>query len=317
MTEPATAAPGRRVLLVHRGLANLPELGAYSAWFAGRGYPCAGIAPTALPRTAHLDDAVLWLFMGIYPRQYRAAFVVHDYRSLSTGHLPHLKDRLKRTMNARPDLRVFLNPAVAAAMGFRDRVPHRFLDMGVPAGLLAFFRTPVPPRHDFVYVGDVSRERGAERMIERFLARYGSRRSLLLVGAWEPAIHARFAGHPNLRFTGRVPQTRVFELVQHAAIALCFVPNRYPYQLQTPTKLLEYAALGKPIIANELASTRAMIERLGLRVRLMPDYDLPPEAELAGLRDNRHLDPATLSWDQAIRVSGLADWFPPRAAPGA
>jgi glycosyltransferase involved in cell wall biosynthesis len=309
---PRTGHGGRRVLLVHRGLANLPELGAYAAWFTGRGYPCTGIAPGALPPAGGLADTVLWRFMGIYPRHCQAAFVVHDYRSLSTGHLPHLKDALKRTLNPRPDLRVFLNPAVAAAMHFRDRVPQVFLDMGVPAAVAAF-RVPVPPRYDFVYVGDISRERDTEQLIECFLARYGTRRSLLLVGAWDAAIHARFAHRPNLHFTGRVPQPRVFELVQQCAIALCFIPDRYPYRLQTPTKLLEYAALGKPVIANELASTRATAGRLGLNVRLMPGFVLPPETELAGLPDNRHLDPAALSWERAIRTAGLEPWFPVRS----
>lgn len=293
----------RPILLVHRGKANLPELTAYRDYFSARGYICVSTTAGHLGLTKPPPGAILWLFMGLYRRRFQAEFVVHDYRSLSTGRLPRVKDLVKRMFNGRPDLRVFLNARVRDAMGFHDGVPSLLLDMGVPERLWDY-RASLPIAFDFVYVGDISRERGSQRMIERFLARYGNRRTLLLIGPWEPEIHARFGDCPNLHFTGRIPQEQVFAQVQRAAIALCFIPNRYPYHLQTPTKLLEYAALGKPILANELASTRETARRLDIRVRWMPDYDFPTEGELATLADNRHLDPRKLSWERVLGTAG-------------
>jgi glycosyltransferase involved in cell wall biosynthesis len=306
------ATEATRILLVHQGKASLPELVAYRDHFQNRGYQCRAITWDRLHRDQALPDTVLWLFMGLYPHNYRAGFVVHDYRSLSTGRLPRLKDRVKRRFNGKPDLRVFLNPGVRDALDFRDGIPSTLIDMGIPDSLWAY-RAPVPPAFDFVYVGDVSRERASDRMIERFLARYGDRRSLLLVGPCEPAIRNRFQDRANLHFAGRLPQEQVFAQVQRADIGLCFIPDRYPYSLQTPTKLLEYAALGRRIVANDLASTREAAERLGIRLRLMAGYGFPPEAELATLEDNRHLDPTSLSWERAIRTAGLERYLPPCA----
>jgi len=305
------ATEPKRILLVHQDKANLPELAAYQDHFSARGYDCEATTADRLDPHRPLPGTILWLFMGLYRQPYRADFVIHDYRSLSTGRWPRAKDRLKRMLNARPDLRVFLNAGVRDAMGFRDRVPALLLDMGIPQRLLDY-RTPQPAAFDFVYVGDISRERASELMMERFLERYGDRRSLLLIGPCEPQIRARFEARSNLHFSGRLPQEQVFAQVQRADIALCFIPDRYPYRLQTPTKLLEYAALGKRILANDLASTRETARRLGIRLRLMPGYQFPPEQELADLEENRGLDPRGLSWEQVISDAGLQHYLPGR-----
>jgi len=303
------ATESRHILLVHQGKASLPELSAYRDYFTARSYRCEAITADRLDPHQSLPNTILWLFMGLYRRRYGAEFVVHDYRSLSTGRWPRAKDRLKRMLNDRPDLRVFLNTGVRDAMGFHDGVPSLLLDMGIPEGLQAY-RTPLPAEYDFVYVGDISRERESQQMIERFLERYGTRRSLLLVGPCEEEIRAQFESYPNLHFTGRIPQEEVFARVQRANVALCFIPDRYPYRLQTPTKLLEYAALGKRIIANDLASTKETAERLGIRLRLMTGYEFPPEAELAALEENRGLDPEDLSWESVIAGAEMERYLP-------
>ena len=105
-------------------------------------------------------------------------------------------------------------------------------------------------------------------------------------------------------------QEQVFAQVQQSDIALCFIPNRYPYHLQTPTKLLEYAALGKRILANDLASTRNTAQRLGIRLRLMPGYEFPPNEELADLENNRGPDPRGVLWERVISGAGLERYLP-------
>jgi glycosyltransferase involved in cell wall biosynthesis len=303
------AIEARRILLVHQGKALLPELAAYRRYFTAQGYACEALTADHLDPHLTLPSTILWLFMGFYPHPYRAAWVVHDYRSLSTGHCPGIKDKLKRLLHPRPDLRVFLNAALRDTIGFRDGVPSTLLDMGVP-GEIGQLRAPLPALYDFVYVGELSRERESQRMLTRFLDRYGQRRSLLLIGPCEPAIRRRFAVHPRLYFTGRLPQEQVFGLIQRSTVGVCFVPDRRPYRLQTPTKLLEYAALGKPVIANDTPGMHRTAERLGLRLRLMQGYRFPPEEELAALLDNCHLDPQALTWDRAIRAARLDCWLP-------
>lgn len=109
--------------------------------------------------TDFLKDCILWYFMGFYNKKILSKLTIHDYRSLSTGSFAIIKDFLKRTLNLKPDLRVFLNEEVKENLNFNDEVPYFFINMGLPSTISTYVNLDVEPEYDFIYVGAITYER--------------------------------------------------------------------------------------------------------------------------------------------------------------
>ncbi|OPZ73618.1 MAG: hypothetical protein BWY82_01085 [Verrucomicrobia bacterium ADurb.Bin474] len=139
--------------------AHLPEFSAYAAYFAGR-YQVKRIPLSELSGQLDLRRSIVWQFMGLAWSSVPAGCVVHDYRSLSTGRLSRLKDWLKKKVNVKPDVRVFLNAMVRDEMGFEDGVPDVILDMGVPDWISEYSGIPESFDWEYCYVGAISRDAG-------------------------------------------------------------------------------------------------------------------------------------------------------------
>ena len=139
----------KRVLFVRRPGVYLPEIPAYCAYLREFLPGIEAVDSAQLDRASDFREFdVVWQFMGLdRTRVGNDAELVHEYGSLSTGHLPQLKDWLKRCLNGQPTRRVFLNEAVRKGFAFADGVPDSLRDMGVDA---AFFTAPRVPEFDFV-----------------------------------------------------------------------------------------------------------------------------------------------------------------------
>ncbi len=290
---------------LHDNRAAYPEIAAYREYFQQQAATSEGPEP---PKAGSLSvPLVMWRIMGFHPMRRRDAFEVHDYRSLSVGPAAIWKDRIKRLFNARPDLRIFQNETMARQMGFRDQ-SHIFLPMGVP-NWIAGLRSPTgSDRHDFGYLGAISRERGFDRVIAQFLSRYPSGKTLLLIGPVEDAIRARFGDDARLVFTGMLPQRDALERLKEARVAVSVFPRHRPHAFQTPTKLLEYAALGLRILANDSPMNLATARALGLRVTFTTDNVFTDAADdAASSPSNEDFDPTPLFWNSVIEQSEVGD----------
>ena len=62
---------------------------------------------------------------------------------------------------------------------------------------------------------------------------------------------SRFGISEDIIFTGQVPYFDVPDYIAVADICLCPVPPLPIYKVSSPTKLFEYMAMGKPVVANE------------------------------------------------------------------
>ena len=58
-------------------------------------------------------------------------FIIHEYASLSSGKFKKFKNFLKKNLNSRPNLRIFLNEKVKKEMNFSDNIPFLYRDMGI------------------------------------------------------------------------------------------------------------------------------------------------------------------------------------------
>lgn len=302
-----------KILFVHQKRAHLPEIEAYRKFFTRFGYDAQEVTYEDLVKMDRdvLKNCILWYFMGFYPCLIRARIIIHDYRSLSTGCLPRIKDFLKKFLNHKPDLRIFLNEKVREILNFQDGVPSLLIDMGLPASIKHFANLEISPSYDFVYVGAVTRERDIDKVVRNFLNTYGDRFTLLLVGDYEVSLKLQFKNQKNVVFWGRVAQEKVFELVKSSRYSLCVVPNRYPYYFQTPTKLLEYLALGARVVVNDNPMIMEILHKTG---NLSSAYIMDREYRLPPLEWLERLQPASLNidqylWENILAQSGIADFL--------
>ncbi len=291
--------------LVHEGKATYPDVAAFQAFFADA-YEVAIVRPDELAGRPDLGRAVCWHMMGFYPRRPPAKLVIHDYRSLSVGRFGRAKDLVKRAFNARPHLRIFQNDEIRSALGFAVDAHTFNLPMGVPDFFVDHTRAQQSPACDFVYIGSLLDERRCELMLDSFLRRFGSGKLFCLYGPRNPALEARYRAHPNIRFCGMIPQTELLGVLQRARVGVAYFPNHFPHLVQTPTKLMEYAALGMRILANEQPQNRAAARRYAVGCRWGPADDMFRDVpEALDWPDNMRLDAEPMRWSSVIQQSGV------------
>jgi hypothetical protein len=296
----------QRIIFVHEGRAAYPSLEAYKAHFASR-YQVEERTPAEVA-DGSAADALLWYMMGFYTRRPPALATIHDYRSLSVGRGRRTKDRLKRLLNYKPSLRIYQNAEIKEALGFADGVPELLLPMGVPDDI-AIYRRPVSDaRDDYCYMGNMLAERRIDLMVDSFLKRFGTACRLTLFGAPPPELVQRYKAHPNIIFAGMIARAELFRRLGDYRAAVCYFPNHYPHTLQAPTKLLETAALGMRIIANEQPQNRLASQQYGITCHWGPPADMFAHAPDAfAWPDNTALDPTPLLWTPIIRRSGAEE----------
>lgn len=228
------------------GKALLPEVQAYREYFSAN-YQVYVRHHTA--DVAQFD--IVWFFMGVpFYRARPGQFVVHEFTSLSTPPYARLKDQIKRYLLPTPSLRVFQNAMQFNILNFNDKVPHLFRDMGVSANFMQ--PATVKKSIDLIYAGSMARSRQLDKALAKLVAVKPDIR-IDLFGIPEPHLQKRFADYHNIAFRGPVDYNDMPRLMHKAHFGLNYVPNVYPYNLQTSTKLLEYAACGLPVIGNYTA----------------------------------------------------------------
>jgi len=109
-----------------------------------------------------------------------------------------------------------------------------------------------------VYVGDVTERRGAMDLIE---AASAAELDVLIIGRADETLIRRMravARAAGIRFesTGHLPHPDAMDLVRRASVGVSPLRDDANSRDSLPTKALEYAALGLPIVASDLPGTR-------------------------------------------------------------
>jgi glycosyltransferase involved in cell wall biosynthesis len=165
-----------------------------------------------------------------------------------------------------------------AAKGF-TRARMTAVPMGVDADL--FDRSRIEPVHDarldgrrvLLYLGSVARARHSEFLLDVVDALRADLPDVLLLIAGDApssdemawmrrAIGARsLDGHVLL--TGWLPQRIALGYAVRAEVGLSPIPRGALYDVSSPTKLVEYLALGIPGVANDIPDQRLVIAQSG------------------------------------------------------
>jgi glycosyltransferase involved in cell wall biosynthesis len=239
---------------VRNGPAYLPEIDAYVDFITSHGHQ-AMVHDTGV--TVPINAQVVWWMCGrvsaAETRRLKSAFHIHEYASTSAPPHAWLKDFVKHWTQPKPDYRLFQNGWVRERMGFDDGVPHALRDMGVAQ---AFFDAAAPTltqpnEFDLVYLGEMNRLLPFVPLLQSI---HDAGRTLLLVGDVPDALRAQLPD--SVTCTGRVPHADVPRQLRRARFGLNLVSNIAPYNQQTSTKLLEYCAVGLPVVSNDYAWVR-------------------------------------------------------------
>jgi glycosyltransferase involved in cell wall biosynthesis len=294
-----------RIVFIHDGKANYPSIAANRVLFAPYFEVIEATFEEAMA-DPQMGRSLAWHMMGFYRKRLPAALTVHDYKSLSLGRFSRVKDWVKRFGNAVPDVRI-LKEAMLKVYGFGNSVPYVLQDIGVNDDLRLHLKPQTAKEYAFCYVGAMTYERKFDAVLRAFLDSPEKDKRFVLVGEAEARLKAEFAAYPNLIFTGRVAQAEVYRYVQASEVSVCYFPTHYPHSIQTPTKLLEAAALGARILINDQPMNKALAAKYGMAVVVGKAENMFAKLPiLAAWLDNRGLDSTPLYWSHMVKESGIA-----------
>lgn len=294
-----------KLLFIRKPHVYLPEVVAYKAYLA-RHHPDIQIfESTELEAPFNPNDFdILWQFMGVNIKDLKALnrYVVQEYNSLSTPPLVWIKNKIKRRINAKPDQRVFLSPLVQNAFNFTDDIPAFTRDMGIAP---VFFEPQKrgEPEFDLVYAGSLNRGALITMCFDRIMEQKDL--SLLVIGTIPDSFKTRYGNAKNITFTGRVPYEEVPQNMVRARYGLNIMPDMYPYNRQTATKVLEYCAVGLPVVSTRYAWSEQFARDRNAQFFYL-DEDLLNLTK-ANLDKHHFKTPAVgdLIWDSVIKNSGI------------
>jgi glycosyltransferase involved in cell wall biosynthesis len=251
---------------------------------------------------------------GALGRRLRGATVVFDVHEDLTAQIEY-KDWIPRW--ARPMFRLLARRLHAMA----ER--RLILTLAEPGyGRLFTREHPVFPNHPrseeypdprptgdgrAIYVGDVTRARGAEDA----LAACGAVDvHLLFVGRIDDGladILRRVAAHQGLglTITGPMSNPEAMERVSSSSVGLSPLRDVGNYRDSLPTKTLEYLALGVPVVATDLPGTRSVLAGLDA-VWLVPPGD--PAAMASAITEAIRPEAKRAAVEQAPRIREGFRW---------
>ena len=290
-----------KILFIRSENANLPEIDAYINYFNKIDNFIAIDSKTLNDNYDINDFDVLWEFKGIggYKKKDNQ-MLIHEYASLSTGNLPKIKNCIKRNYNETPDLRVFLNEFVKKEFKFKDIDEYCFRDMGIDEHFLK--KDSVKKEFDFVYVGEISKSRNIDIFLSDFSN--ASPGKLCLIGNVDNEIYKKYRDNKDIIFTGKVPYLEVQEIATKAIYGINYIPNKYPFNIQTSTKLLEYLAMGLKIITTDYYWVNQFEKKNNANFYRLEDNKINME-NLKNHKFKSEFNAKDFLWDKVIEKSNI------------
>lgn len=293
-----------KIIFIRSENAFLPEINAYIDYF-NRTRVFKAYDSSKLDHFDLEDFDVIWEFKGLSGvKKKKGQLLVHEYASLSTGKFPIVKNYIKSRFNEQPDLRIFLNETVKEGFNFNNDIDFCYRDMGIDKSFIR--QTEKTKEYEFVYVGSISKERGIDKLLNAFIASGSGK--LCLVGNVENDIYNKFKHTKNVIFTGKVPYSSVPNIAGKAKYGINYMPNKYPYNIQTSTKLLEYLALGLKIITTDYKWIREFEKKNNCEFYKLNSkrWDLSVD-KIEKFKFKYNFNPHEYLWDEVIRKSEVCE----------
>jgi hypothetical protein len=270
--------------------AFLPEAYAYRDYFIEKGFEC-DFVNKGDPSLLNYDCALL--FHGFHPfwKKY-PKFIIGEYHSLSTGRYNRVKDLVKRLLNVRSNIYIFLNDDVRRKMWFSNKINYTTRSMGYSEKDFESFKGE-EKKFDVVYCG--SYRKGLWEIIKK-LADLGL--SIAVVGPEIPFEHELITSF------GRKEPVEARKIISQAKYGLNYTPDVFPLNIQDSTKVIEYCAAGLGVITNHYEWVKDFeMSRSASFLYL----DLISKAGDVKSFNFINPDVSDLSWDDLMFRSGIFD----------
>jgi glycosyltransferase involved in cell wall biosynthesis len=161
-----------------------------------------------------------------------------------------------------------------AAFGV-DLAKMTAVPMGVPPRLIEWRKTAQSEidANSVVYLGSLARSRRLEMILTAYsiVLKQCPNARLYMVGRGDTVSDHHFLEdecrrigvEEGVRFTGFVPMEQAWEMASKAAVCLSPIMPIPIFMVASPTKLYEYLALGRPVVANEQPEQSATLAESG------------------------------------------------------
>jgi glycosyltransferase involved in cell wall biosynthesis len=294
------------IAFIHDHLSFLPEIEAYQAFFSRKGFTTMVLDFEEWKNSSSNID-VEWMMMGTDNSKRTSAIRIHEYASSSAPPFMKLKNRFKSIFNTKPDFRLFLNDYVRNCFHFNDGIPWGTRDMGIDPGLAVCGM--VEKKYDFIYTGSVKADRKVTDLLNRFIQKDLSSRTLLILSRDYEYIANEYRNYSNIMFRGPVSKQEVAKYLSESRFAINYIPDCEPYNKQTSTKFLEYQQFNLPVITTDYPWLRDFEHKYGGKFfKIDPSVKNLNWDELLSF-PFRSGNLSSWSWEKKIEGSGVLEWL--------
>lgn len=235
------------VCFIKTGKAFLPELNAYVGYLNKNNIKT--IVCDSIEQARNVDATIYYRFGGfLYKKVKSGVPEIHEYHTISTGGVPILKNIIKSFFSIRPHGLSFLNYIVERKYFFNKRIPKIYRDMGAEVDFFNVRKMKKEKIYDIAYIGSISTRKGLVKTIEN-LAKKNI--SLVLIGNISDTDKEKLLAYKNIKILGVCDQQKIIDTLCKVRFGLNYIPNEYPLNIQTSTKVIEYLVAGLPIISNK------------------------------------------------------------------
>ena len=235
------------IAFVHPHKAFLPEVPAYIDFFSARGIKTLVVHTNDINK---INADVEWHFMGMQTSRKKNIITIHEYASASLPPFSKIKDRVKKTINAIPDYRIFNNEYVQKQFQFGDNIPSGIRDYGININE-DFSKINQEKKYDFVYVGTIDKTRKINILFDHFTKGEFQKKSLLVVSKDYETLADELKSFTNIHFKGPVALHDINTFILQATFAINYIPDIIPYNNQTSAKLIDYLNCKMPVITTD------------------------------------------------------------------
>jgi hypothetical protein len=180
--------------------------------------------------------------------------------------------------------------------------------MGISNEWLKSRQPASTPLFDFVYIGDLSTSRKPEQLLQFFTTGSLKNQSLLVIGSHYKELQDRYASFENIHFEGPYPHSEMLTHIRKAKFGINFIPDIEPYNQQTSTKFLEYAAAGIPIVSSDYHWARAFQQKYGGRYFFLPSNE-ELQMDMINHFNFEQPDLNQWIWEEQIKRSGVTEFI--------
>lgn len=237
----------------------LPEIYAYSKFLTKKGVSNIVVASDCEARSVSAN--LYYRFGGLLNKSIKNEIPeIHEYHTISIGRFSLIKNILKSISPVKPVYLSFLNKFVESKYFFSKEIPCFYRDMGASEELLFLRNCGQSKQFDICYFGSISDRLG---LVDTVISLAEQGYSLVLGGRASTEDLELFKRYKKITFLGVCSREAVYSYMGQSRLGLNYMPNKYPLNQQTSTKVIEYLVAGLPIISNSYQWINKHSKKLG------------------------------------------------------